>query len=131
MRKLLRAGLLVATLLVIAGFLSVPYIDALAFIARAAGIEGYPGPVAAWRAQAYVAEPIKQIPTRYGPVEVRIYRPSAGAHRRTVTLVPGVHMDGIREARLVGMAEDLAASGFTVMTVSTPDLQRFQITGQS
>jgi len=46
-------------------------------------------------------------------------------------LVPGVHMDGIREARLVGMAEDLAASGFTVMTVSTPDLQRFQITPRS
>jgi hypothetical protein len=38
---------------------------------------------------------------------------------------------GIREARLVGMAEDLAASGFTVLTVASPDLQRFRITPES
>ena len=48
-----------------------------------------------------------------------------------MTLVPGVHMDGIRESRLVGMAEDLAASGFTVLTVASPDLQRFRITPAS
>jgi X-Pro dipeptidyl-peptidase (S15 family) len=131
MRKLVRGGLLVGALLVIAGVFSVPYIDALAFIARAAGMEGYPGQVAAWRAHAFVAEPIRQIPTRHGPVDARMYRPSASGQRRTVTLVPGVHMDGIREPRLVGMAEDLAASGFSVMTVSTPDLQRFQITARS
>jgi hypothetical protein len=94
-------------------------------------MEGYPGQVAAWRAQTFVAESIKQIPTRHGPVDVRMYRPTVNATRRTVTLVPGVHMDGIREPRLVGMAEDLAASGFSVMTVSTPDLQRFQITPRS
>ena len=131
MRRLIRATFLVATLVVIAGVISVPYIDALAFIARAAGMEGYPGQVAAWRAQAFVTEPIKQIPTRHGPVDIRMYRPAESAKRRTVTLVPGVHMDGISEPRLVGMAEDLAASGFNVMTVSTPDLQRFQITPRS
>ena len=43
-------------------------------------------------------------------------------------LVPGVHMDGIDETRLVGMAEDLAASGYAVLTVAPPDLQRFRIT---
>ncbi len=131
MRRLIRSGLLVAALLVIAAVFTVPYIDALAFIARAAGLNGYPGQVAAWRAQAFVAEPIKQIPTRHGPVDIRMYRPSVSGKPRTVTLVPGVHMDGIREPRLVGMAEDLAASGFSVMTVATPDLQRFQITARS
>ena len=40
-------------------------------------------------------------------------------------------MDGIREARLVGMAEDLAASGYDVLTVATPDLQKFRITPTS
>jgi dienelactone hydrolase len=78
-----------------------------------------------------VAEPIRQIPTRHGPIDVRMYRPVNEPSHRTVTLVPGVHMDGIREARLVGMAEDLAASGFSVMTVATPDLQRFRITPTS
>ena len=60
-----------------------------------------------------------------------MYRPASGPRAATVTLVPGVHMDGIREARLVGMAEDLAASGFSVLTVATPDLQRFRITPAS
>jgi hypothetical protein len=111
--------------------LAPPYLDSLAFIARAAGMDGAAGQLADWRAQAFVAEPIRQIPTRHGPIDVRLYRPVSGPSRRTVTLVPGVHMDGIREARLVGMAEDLAASGFSVLTVATPDLQRFRITPAS
>jgi dienelactone hydrolase len=37
-------------------------------------------------------------------------------------------MDGIDESRLVGMAEDLAASGYRVLTVAPPDLRRFRIT---
>ena len=43
-------------------------------------------------------------------------------------LVPAVHRDGIDEARLVGLAQDLAATGFAVVTVAAPDLQRFRIT---
>jgi len=41
--------------------------------------------------------------------------------------MPGVHRDGIDEARLVGLARDLAATGFAVVTVAAPDLQRFRI----
>src|SRR5687767_13683793 len=130
MRNLLRLVLLVAALSVMA-VVGLPDIDALAFIARAAGMGGTLAQVAEWRAQSFIADPIRQIPTRYGPIDARVYRPASGEPRRAVTLVPGVHMDGIREARLVGMAEDLAASGFTVLTVSTPDLQRFLITPRS
>src|SRR5262245_22581095 len=108
-----------------------PYVDSLAFIARAAGIGGAAGQLADWRAQAFVADPIRQIPTRHGPIDVRMYHPAAGTPRRVVTLVPGVHMDGIRESRLVGLAQDLAASGFAVLTVATPDLQQFRITPAS
>ena len=43
-------------------------------------------------------------------------------------LIPGVHRDGINESRLVGLAEDLAATGYGVLTVAAPDLQRFKIT---
>ena len=110
---------------------AMPYVDALAFIARAASMTGAAQSVADWRAEPFVAEPMRQIPTRHGLIEARIYRPADGETRRAVTLVPGVHMDGIREARLVGMAEDLAASGFTVLTVASPDLQRFRITPES
>ncbi len=121
----------IVTLVILAALVAAiapPYIDALAFIARAAGMGGYQGKIAEWRARAFVAEPIRQIPTRYGPVDVRMYRPADGRLRRAVTLVPGVHMDGIRETRLVGMAEDLAASGYAVLTVAPPDLQQFMIT---
>jgi hypothetical protein len=131
MRKLVRAAVVLAIALVIVGVVALPYVDALAFIARAADMTGPAQSIAQWRAERFVAEAIRQIPTRHGPVDARIYRPSDGSSRRAVTLVPGVHMDGIREARLVGMAEDLAASGFTVLTVASPDLQRFRITPDS
>jgi hypothetical protein len=131
-RRLIRYVVItVALVAAAAAALSPPYVDALAFIARAAGMGGSAGKLAAWRAQAVVADPIRQIPTRYGPIDVRLYRPAAGPVRRAVTLVPGVHMDGIRETRLVGMAEDLAASGFAVLTVAPPDLQRFRVTAAS
>ena len=124
-RRLLLA---VLAILILLGFLALPYVDALGLIARAANMTGAAGTIAEWRAEPFAAEPILQIPTRHGPVDGRIYHPTNGRSRRTVTLVPGVHMDGIRESRLVGLAEDLAASGFTVLTVASPDLQRFQIT---
>jgi hypothetical protein len=127
----LRLVILLASVVVILGVAALPYVDSLALIARVANMPGALHTVAEWRADPYVADDIRQIPTRHGPVDVRIYRPANGASRRPVTLVPGVHMDGIREARLVGMAEDLAASGFTVLTVASPDLQRFRITPES
>jgi hypothetical protein len=130
MRTPLRAGLLVTALVLIAIF-AMPYVDALAFIARAAGMSGAAQTLAEWRAEPFRVEPILQVPTRHGPVDARIYRPNNSSARRPVTLVPGVHMDGIREARLVGMAEDLAASGFTVLTVASPGLQRFRVTPES
>ena len=105
--------------------------DALAFIARARAWPASAARSPTARAQAFVADPIQQIPTRHGPIDARLYHPAQRPPRRVVTLVPGVHMDGIRESRLVGMAEDLAASGYSVLTVATPDLQQFRITPAS
>ena len=131
-RALVRFVVVPVALVAVLGAFAMPYVDALAFIARAADMTrrcrvasrtGAPKP--------FVAEPIRQIPTRHGAIDARLYRPADGESRRAVTLVPGVHMDGIRETRLVGMAEDLAASGFTVLTVASPDLQRFRITPES
>lgn len=110
--------------------LALPYADAGAFIVRAAGLtEGVTARLAATRAYTSTREDLPPIPTRHGPVPARLYRPSTFS--RTVLLVPGVHMDGIDETRLVGMAGDLAASGYAVVTVAPPDLRRFRVTPEN
>jgi hypothetical protein len=111
------------------GIVALPYIDAAAFIARAADLPGAPATLAAWRATQIGPTTDIAIPTRYGDVPGRVYRPTL-AFSRAIVLVPGVHRDGIDEARLVGLAQDLAATGFAVVTVASPDLQHFRITPQ-
>ncbi len=120
---------IVIALLAAGGWLALPYLDALGFIIRAADLPGAPATVAGWRASAVTRENVFQVPTRSGDVPARFYRP-AGRVRRTVLLMPGVHRDGINEARLVGLADDLAATGFGVLTIAAPDLQKFKITPQ-
>ena len=71
--------------------------------------------------------PPHQVPTRHGPVPARFYRP-AGSTRRTILLVPGIHSMGIEEPRLKGLAADLAATGYPVMTLALPDLMQYRIT---
>jgi len=114
---------------VLLGVLALPYLDALGFIIRAADIPGAAGTVAGWRSTTVTREEVFAIATRAGDVPARFYRPASGV-RRTVLLMPGVHRDGINEARLVGLAEDLAATGFGVLTIAAPDLQKFKITPQ-
>ncbi|MGE3275553.1 MAG: alpha/beta hydrolase family protein [Vicinamibacterales bacterium] len=128
--RALRGTLAAAVLLVGAFVLALPYADALAFIVRAAGMRGSAGTFAAWRAVPITRGPRLEVPTRHGPVEGRLYRP-VGRIRRAVTLVPGVHRDGIDESRLVGMAEDLAEAGFAVLTVAPPGLRRYAIEPES
>jgi hypothetical protein len=126
-RRGIAAILVAAALVTSAG--AVPYLDALGFIIRAADLPGTPATVAAWRTSAFSKDPLITVPTRAGSVPARFYRP-AGRLSRTIVLIPGVHRDGIDEARLVGLAEDLAATGYGVMTIAAPDLQRFKITPQ-
>src|SRR5215204_1669385 len=122
------AAILVALLASVA-VVSLPYLDAVGFIIRAADLPGTPATVAAWRASAFTRDPEIAVPTRAGNVPGRYYRPALRT-RRTVVLIPGVHRDGINESRLVGLAEELAATGYGVLTVAAPDLQKFKITPQ-
>lgn len=108
-------------------FAALPYFDALGFIIRAADISGTAATVAGWRASTFTREPDIVVPTRSGDIPARVYRPD-GRIRRTLMLMPGVHRDGINESRLVGLAEDLAATGYRVVTVAAPDLQKFKVT---
>ena len=115
---------LVAGLLV---FVALPYLDAVGFIIRAADLPGQPATIAAWRANAFTRDAEFSVPTRGGAIPARFFRPERQT-RRTLVLIPGVHRDGINESRLVGLAEDLAATGYGVLTIAAPDLQRFKIT---
>ena len=127
MRRKLAAIALI--LLLAAGFVALPYLDALGFIIRAADIGGAPATLAGWRTYDYSRQPDMSVPTRSGGIPARLYEP-AGRARRTLLLMPGVHRDGINESRLVGLAEDLAATGYRVVTVAAPDLQKFKVTPQ-
>jgi hypothetical protein len=124
-RRRLAAVLLI--LLLAGAFAALPYLDALGFIVRAADLPGTASTLAGWRTYAFTREPDTTVPTRAGNIPARVYKP-VGAFRRTVLLMPGVHRDGINESRLVGLAEDLAATGYHVVTIAAPDLQRFKIT---
>lgn len=125
-RRRLKALLLLG-LTIVATMAALPYVDALGFIVRAADLQGSAASMAAWRTAAVTREPLIGVPTRSGTIPARFYRP-AGGFSRTIVLVPGVHRDGIEEARLVALADDLAATGYGVLTVAAPDLQRFRIT---
>jgi hypothetical protein len=118
---------IVLAILIGATFVALPYLDALGFIIRAADIGGTPATLASWRTYAFAPQPDMWVPTRAGNIPARLYQPE-GRVRRTLLLMPGVHRDGINESRLVGLAEDLSATGYRVVTVAAPDLQRFKIT---
>ena len=120
---------IVLALLIVLSFAALPYLDALGFIIRAADLPGTAATIASWRAMSFTRDPDIAVPTRNGNIPGRFYRP-ARQTRRTILLMPGVHRDGINESRLVGLAEDLAATGFGVMTVAAPDLQHFKVTPQ-
>ena len=107
-----------------------PRLASLAFIIRVAKHEGTLARLARFGAGAIQEGPIVAIPTHHGPVETRLYRPNRPA-RRTAILVPGIHMDGINEERLVGLARELAASGLRVLTVAPPDLTRYRLSTNS
>ena len=127
LRKRRLALLIALAVLSSVGVVALPYFDALGFIIRAADIGGTPATLASWRTYTYTRQPDMWVPTRSGNIPARLFEPEGGA-RRTLLLMPGVHRDGINESRLVGLAEDLSATGYRVVTVAAPDLQKFKVT---
>ncbi len=116
------AGLLLVALLVVPDLLR-----GLSFVARAADLKGgLVERIARWRTGP-VTEQETQVPSRHGTLRARVYQPAA-PRGRTVLVTPGVHAEGIDEARLVKLSRDLAAGGLTVLTPELPDLLRYQIT---
>ena len=105
------------------------YVEAAAFVIRAAGMQGVARRAAALEAEA-VSQADTVIPWRGGELRGRLYVP-ADISGRPILLVPGVHADGIDEPRLNTFAREIAATGHPVTTVGLPDLMRYQITARS
>ena len=116
--------------LVAAAVAAIPAIDTLSaasLVARAAGLSGaWVDGLAAVTTGDYVVTETT-VPSRAGALRARIYLP-ARPFKRSVVLTPGVHMDGIDEARLVKLAGDIAATGLGVVTAELPELREYRIT---
>ena len=105
------------------------YARSASLVIRAAQLQGLLLNAAKVQAQHYTIEPAATIKTRHGDVRTRLYRPDR--IRRVVLLVPGVHAMGIDEPRLTGLSNELAASGFGVVTMELPDLARYRFTPET
>lgn len=104
-----------------------PYARAASLIVRAASLGGPVGGLAHAQARAVTVRPTHMVPTRHGDVAARFYEPDVPP-RRTVLVMPGFNSFGIDEPRVASLATDLAGSGFRVMAMAVPDLQRFRLT---
>jgi dienelactone hydrolase len=106
-----------------------PYVLAISFIARGAALGGWLERGARALTPAVLAR-AETVPTRYGPIRARLYRPSASPIR-TALLVGGVNPAGIDEPRLVHLAREVAATGWAVVTPELPDLVAYRLTPRS
>ncbi|MBI1875955.1 MAG: hypothetical protein HYZ58_17925 [Acidobacteria bacterium] len=106
-----------------------PYVRGASLVIRAADVHGW-----GQSAAHLTVQPIEQhditIPTRYGSIPGREYRPTRRA-TQAVLLTTGVHALGIVEPRLVRLARELSASGVIVVTPELPSLKRYQLTSES
>src|SRR4051794_32678662 len=120
------AASLFAIAFVIGGFVVArPYLHGLAFVLRAADIDGRIRRVADLDAVPVHTRELA-IPTARGPMRARVYEPE-GSHHRTALLTSGLHASGIDEPRLVRLARQIAASHVLVVTPDIPELARFEI----
>jgi dienelactone hydrolase len=99
----------------------------LSLVIRVAGLqEGWVGALGRWQTGPFAVSEL-QVPSRYGPLRARLYRPRE-PRGHPVVLTSGVHADGIDEPRLVKLARDLAAGGQVILTPEPTDLLRYEIT---
>jgi dienelactone hydrolase len=120
--------LLILAVSVIAALILLPdTLRAIALVSRASN------PRASWIAALgrWQTSPVEvsdlQVPSRYGPLRARLYRPRE-PRGHPVVLTTGVHADGIEEPRLVKLAHDLATGGQVILTPEPTDLLRYEIT---
>lgn len=119
----------VAVTLAVATFVLWPYVRVTSFVVRAASIGGWLERGARTITVPFL-EASETVPTRYGPVRARLYRPT-GMPMRAALLVSGMHGAGIDEPRLIRLAREVAASGWAVVTPEVPELLAYHLTPRS
>jgi dienelactone hydrolase len=134
MMRLMRRGRTLAALVVILGlglayWAARPYARTVGFLADMSGTTGWWRAWLRGRTQAVTARDLT-VPTRGGAIPARLYSPEHPA-AVPVAIFPGIHAGGVGEPRLDHLAQTLASSGFTVLTVPLPDLRLFRITPRS
>ncbi|HVC20297.1 MAG TPA: hypothetical protein VNE16_09475 [Vicinamibacterales bacterium] len=128
-RTYIALAIILVAVLSLAGYDAVAYAHVISFVVRAANYQGWLRTAADWDTQPFT-ETRLEIPSRYGPLRAKLYRPES-PRERAVLLVPGIHPAGIDEPRLVHLSRQLAATGIPVLTPELPDLVQFQITPQA
>src|SRR4051812_12159903 len=124
-RRRLVALVVALAVVILGGYVAVPYARAGSLIVRAPNMGGPLQAFAVQHPHPITVMPARAVPTRYGDVAPQFYTPHT--FRPTVLLIPGIHSMGIDEPRLTGLARELAASGVNVMTMALPDLQQYLI----
>jgi dienelactone hydrolase len=119
--------LIVVLVLIAVVYVVAPYARAAALIVRVAEIGGPAQAIISVQDNRVEAQPRHTIPTRHGEVPAQFYMP-ATVSERAVLVMPGFNSNGLDEGRLAALAEDIAASGYPVMALALPDLQRFRLT---
>ena len=118
---------LITALIALCAYAALPYARAASLVIRAADLGGRAEALANAQAHQVTALPTHMVPTRHGDVAARFYVPDA-MPRRTVLVMPGFNSFGIDEPRVAALAADVAGSGFRVMAMALPDLQRVRLT---
>jgi len=106
-----------------------PYVTSTAFILDLAGSTTWVRRALPVRLRPVTTRDF-EIPTRQGPVAVRLYTPDKSM-RPSVIVMPGVHAGGVNEPRLDAFARRLATTGTTVLSMPLPELRVFKITPNS
>jgi dienelactone hydrolase len=105
------------------------HLRAAAFVAQAAGMQGFARTAASLETGEF-DERALTVPWRGGQLRARMYVPR-GASDRAMLLVPGVHAAGVDEPRLMQFARDLASVRHTMLTVELTDLTQYRITART
>ncbi len=119
--------LIVVLVLIVFVYVAAPYARAMALIVRVAALGGPAQAIISIQDNRVEAQPRHMVPTRHGDVPAQFYMP-ATVSERAVLVMPGFNSNGLDEARLAALAEDIAASGYPVMALALPDLQQFRLT---
>jgi hypothetical protein len=126
-RRRTRMILILIIVVIAIVYVAAPYARAMSLIVRVAAIGGPAQAVLSLQDSRVEKQPRHEIPTRHGQVPAQLYLP-ARISEHAVLVMPGFNSNGIDEPRLAALAADIAASGYPVMALALPDLQRFRLT---